>query len=251
MYHQILRQHPGDLAHVGAFHLRPGGVVAGGDGRGLGLLALLAVDGAGLFHAEQDPVAALAGPLRVGDRVVGRGRLGQAGDHRPLGQRQVLDRFAVIDLGGGFRAVGPVAQVNLVQIQLEDLLLLEDPFDLDRQHDLVELAQEALLPVEEEVARHLHGDGRAAGADLLIAKQLQGGAQQALGVDPGVFEEALVLGGQHRLDERLGQFFIGDRFAAFLTVLGDQLVIAGVDTQRNLVFHLADGAGGGQLGREV
>ena len=154
------------LRHVGGVQFRSRNVQAYLDRLGQRVQVALLVDLAEAIHAPEDPVAALLAALRVGHRVVARGRLGQAGDHRQLGQAQLLDGFSVIDLRGGLDAVGAVAQIDLVHVQLEDLVLAQVAFDLQGQQDFRDLAREALFAGQEVVLRHLHGDGAAAGLDL-------------------------------------------------------------------------------------
>ena len=100
--------------------------------------------------------------MRIDDRVVARRRLRQAGQHRDLGQIQVAQIFSEIDLGGRREAVGALAEIDLVDVELEDLVLGQAVLDLEGEQRFVELARERLLRGQEEVARHLHGDGGGA-----------------------------------------------------------------------------------------
>ena len=69
--HQFHGLQAGHFAQIGGVHFRRGGMEAGADRGGLGQLALLGGEGAGLFHAMQNPVASHLGTLGVGDRVIG------------------------------------------------------------------------------------------------------------------------------------------------------------------------------------
>lgn len=155
--------HLGDVGRIqfGGLHV-VGGVDRLLDG---GLVALL-VDEAELEHALEDPVAPLRTAGRVDQRVVARGRFRQAGDHRHLGQAQVFDRLAVIDLCGSLDAIGTVAQVDLVDVELEDLVLGQLSLDLQGQEDFIDLSREASFIGKEVVLRYLHGDGAAASLDV-------------------------------------------------------------------------------------
>ena len=64
-------------------------------------------------------------------------------------------------------------------------------------------------------------------------------------------EEALVFRGQYRLDQWLRQFVVSHWLAAFFPVFCDQLHIATIDAQGDLVFHLANLACRGQLGSQI
>ena len=194
------------LGHVLGMHHRVGGCAqlqhlgAGGDG-------LLLGDEAVALHAVDDVLLPARGALGVADRVVGAGRLRQAGQHGGLGHGQVGQRLAEVDVGRRRKAVGPLPQEDLVHVDLQDLRLAQLPLDLECQQDLVDLAGEGLLGAQVEVARHLHGDGRRALA-LGLVELRQRGARHAQVVDPAVAVEAGVLDGQHRLLHHLGD--LGD-----------------------------------------
>ena len=224
---------------------------AGTDRLGLGNFAFFASQRPGFFHTEQNPVTSYSGPLRVGDRVVSGRSLWQAGNHGLLGDIEFADGFAVVHLGGGFCPIGPVAKIDLVQVKLENLFLAEYPLNLNGQHDFVEFAQEALVTAEEEVTRHLHGDGGAAGADFPVACQFHRGPHQAFQVDPVVPEKAFILCGQHRLDQGFRQFVKGYRLSALFSVFSNKFYIIAVNAQWNLVFHFADLAGWGELWSQI
>ena len=239
------------LGHVGRLQIHFLAMDLGMHRIGQGRLVFLVTDEAEAVHAPEDIVPAHPRPLRIDHRVVARGRLGQAGDHGHLGQGQLGRGLAVVDLGGGGETVGPLAQVDLVQVQLEDLLLAQLVLDLQGQQDFVELAQIGLLAAEEEVAGHLHGDGGAALPLLAGADQVEGGAQQPLVVHAGMLEEAVVLGGQDGLDEPGREFRVFQGGALHLAEFGNQRPVAGIDPQRHLQLHLAQGFDVGQLRGEI
>ncbi|MNP11062.1 hypothetical protein D3C76_1032350 [compost metagenome] len=182
----------GHLGDVGRVHFRRRHVIAGVQGLVDGGGVVGFADLAQLVHAPQDPVATLLAAGRVGQRVESRRGLGQAGDHRHLRQADVANRLAVIHLRRRFDAVGTVAQIDLVDVELEDFVLGQLSFDLQGQEDLGGFAREAAFAGQEEVLRHLHGDGAAAGLDMAAFHQLSGGAHQAAGIDTVVVGEVVV-----------------------------------------------------------
>ncbi len=197
------------------------------------LVVLLRRDVAQVAHPLQDVFLPYLGALAVDHRVVGRRCLRQAGQHRRLGHRDVLDRLAEVDARGAGEAVGALAQVDLVHVQLEDLILAQVRLDLVRQHHLVDLAGVGLLAGQEEVARHLHRDGRRA-LRQAAAQIRQTRAQHADEIDAAMLVEAVVLDRQHGFLHHVGDF--GDRHevAPLLAEFADQHVVGGVDAQRNL-----------------
>src|SRR5258708_22720773 len=63
-----------------------------------------------------------------------------AGEHRGLGQVEVLRLLVEVDLRRGPGAPRGIAEENAVQIHLEDLWLRETAFDLEREQGLANLA---------------------------------------------------------------------------------------------------------------
>ena len=91
----------------------------------LGSVRLLLRDESVFFHPVDDVQLAAAGALWVLDRIVGGGRLGQACQHRGLGDAEVLQRLAKIGLAGGRKSVGAVAEEYLVHVDFQDLVLAQ------------------------------------------------------------------------------------------------------------------------------
>ena len=107
-------------------------------------------------------------------------------------------RLAEVDLRRRGEAVGALAEEDLVDVELEDLVLGQVGLDLPGEQDLAELAGDRLLAGQEEVAGDLHGD--RAGALLGAGREVgERGARDAQIVDAAVLIEALVLGGQNGL----------------------------------------------------
>ena len=106
-----------------------------------GLQSLLRRDVPLLEQASQyETLAALRG-LRVLKRgVAGRGR-NETGDQCGFPDAQFVDRLCVVGLRGCLDAVGPRAEVDLVEVEVEDLVLVEvvlDPLGQDHVFDLAE-----------------------------------------------------------------------------------------------------------------
>ena len=91
--------------------------------------------------------------------VGARGSPASSAASRTLSSR---DRLAEVGPRGGLHAVGAVAEVDLVQVHLEDAVLRVAALQLQRQHRLLQLALEALVRREEEHLGQLLGDGAAA-----------------------------------------------------------------------------------------
>ena len=135
-------------------------------------------------------------------RRVEAGIGGHAGEQRALGQRQLLQRLAEVRLRGGIHAVGALAEVDLIEVHLEDLILGVVALDLDREHDLLELARQRALVREEQVARQLLGDRAAALRAAHGAARPDRRAPDAPEVDAPVLVEAAILGRERGVDQR-------------------------------------------------
>jgi len=97
-------------------------------------------------HSSENPVAPDHRTVRIGQGVECRGRFWQAGEHGHLGQGQFRDRLVVINLCSGGNSVGPIAQIDLVQIELENAVFIQFTFDLKSQKYLVELPDKGSVP---------------------------------------------------------------------------------------------------------
>ena len=105
---------------------------------------------------------------------------------------------------GGLHAVRAVAQVDRVEVQLEDLLLGERALQEGGDAELDELALQRAVGIRKaagqvRVARHLHGDGAEALAHAQRRHVAHGGAHHAAPVHALVLVEAAVLHRQERL----------------------------------------------------
>ena len=87
---------------------------------------------------------------------------------------------------GAVDAVGAAAEIDAVQVELEDLVLGEAPFEREGEDPFADLAAEAAVVGEEDVAGELLGDGRAAlpPASLPVAR-IQSARTMPIGSTPG------------------------------------------------------------------
>ena len=117
-----------------------------------------------------------------------------------LTERKPADVLSKVGSGRRLDAVGPVTEVDRVQVHRQDVELVEAGLQAPRQDSLSGLAYEAPLVPNQALADLLRERGRPlddpAGAPVRERR-----AGDAAPVDPTVLKEALVLGGQERLDE--------------------------------------------------
>ena len=194
-------------------------------------MGFLRGDKAVLQHALNDVLLADARAARVFDRVVGRGRFGQARQHRRLGNGDVFERFAKVGFAGRGKTVGPVAQEDLVHIDFQNLVFGQVVLELEGQQYLVNLAGKGFLRRQIHIARHLHGDGRGALA-LGAAHVGRCGPHHAQVVDAAVLEKAGVFDGQDGVFHHRWNFFNRCERAVLFAKFTDQLAFSRKNAQR-------------------
>ena len=180
----------------------------------------------------QDVVAADVGLALVADDVVAVGRLGQGREIGDLRQAELVERTVEIVERRLGDAVVARAEIDLVEIELEDALLGVGLLDAKGQDGLADLAGERGLVVQEEVLGDLLGDARGAFRPLAgIGDVGEHGAQDADEIDAGMGEEALVLGRHEGLGHALGHG--GDRHEHPLLagILGQQASVGRVEAR--------------------
>ncbi len=164
------------------------------------------VERAEVDHAVQHVAVALQGGgrglLPLGGVEVAR-RVQHGREQRALRHVEVLDVDAVVRLRGGLDAVGAAAEVDGVEVALQDLLFGQLLLDLQRQDCFLRLARVALLA------------GQVGDLDVLLGdrgRALRGPAGQvvprrphdALHVHAGVVVEGAVLGRDDGVLQTLG-----------------------------------------------
>ena len=181
---------------------------------------------AGVDKIVQHVVRARARGGKIDVRGVFGRRLEQAGQHRRLGQRHVLHRFAEIELRGRLNAEGAAAHVNPVEIEFENLPLGQMMLEPNRQKGLVDLARHRPLVGEKQIFCELLGDRRAA---LHHARGARVDGQRPRGadhVDAEMLVKAPILGGEHGLDQIVGILFERHRVVVLDSALSDLDAVA-------------------------
>src|SRR5207249_246863 len=129
-----------------------------------------------------------------------------------------------------------VAEVHLVGVHLEDLLLVEAGFELERDEDLDHLPLEALLRREKEILRQLLRERRAAAGFVVREEVCDSAFGDTEVVDAAVVEEVTVFNGGDGLHQARRDLLIGNQAA-----LGAILVFG--ERSDELRFELVGGEG--------
>ena len=97
-------------------------------------------------------------------------------------------------MGGRTNAVGPVPQVDLVEIELKDLLFAQFLLYTKCKKDLSKLAGKGSFRGEKEIARHLHGNGAATLPAFAASNQFDGSPQDTLVIHSRMPKETGIFG---------------------------------------------------------
>ena len=238
LLHQLLMNEIDEIGGLAGVHI-PGREP---DGLGLGAVRFVPGDGVCVYHRIEHQVAPLHGAVVVLERREIIRPLDHARDQGALRQVELANVLAEVGLRRLAETVdaeaAALAEVDLVGVHLENLLLVEARLQLKGDHDLDDLARVSLLRRQEESARQLHGQRRSALRLFAPGDVCERRGGEPVVVDAAVLEEAAVLDGEHRLHQMRGDFVVGDQAA-----LGARLVFrqAG-DQQRLELIGLEGGA---------
>ena len=152
-----------------------------------------------LGHAPQHFVARHLRPRRVPVRAQPARGLWQHGQQRRFGMREVLRRLAQVGPTGRRNTLQRAAKRRAIEVQVEDLVLGQMPFQLGRAPQLAHLAGQCAL-VRIEQARNLHRQGAAARQHAPAREVLPRRTPQRQRVNAGVTEKPAVLIGQQRVE---------------------------------------------------
>jgi hypothetical protein len=202
----------------------------------LGPLGAVGGQVAHALHAVEDVLVATEQALLVrgaAGRVERGRRVQDRGEDGALLDGEVLGVLVEVGLRRRLDAVGAAAEVDGVQVALQDLVLGLLPLDLQRHERLLHLAGEGALLGEVEDLDVLLGDGRGTlrGVAAGVAER---GAQDAARVDALVGLEGAVLRGDHRVLHVLR--YVGQRHARAVLVreAADLVLAVGVVDERRL-----------------
>jgi hypothetical protein len=215
--------------------------------------ALRRGDEAGFDHLVEHGGRAARGAVGGRHRRIAGRALHQPGQQRRLAQGKLRCGLAEVALGRGLDAVGPGAEIDPVQIELEDLLLGEARLQPDRQDQLLGLPAIVLRRRQEEVAGELLGDGRAAAqraAALAVAHVVDLAAGDAPRIESEVPVVPAVLDGDEGLWDIGRQGVEIDRRRVLAAAHRHQRAGTVEVRHRGLALDLIEARGVRQVGRK-
>ena len=164
----------------------------------VGVIGLIRRNRARIPHRAQHGFGALDCGLGVGGGGIMRGRLDQPRDNRRLGQAHLRGAMVEEFARRGINAIGAAAEIDLVQIEFEDLILGKPPFQRHGDDRLTRLAGKSAIVVQEHRARQLLGDGRGTLPAMAAARVHHDRTRDANRVDAYVRAKPAILCGDDR-----------------------------------------------------
>ena len=171
------------------------------------------------------------------DRRVAAGPVQLDHQHGSLGERYVTGRVLEVELRRRFGAVGAFAEIDQIEVALQNLVLGEPALQLNRPPQLDQLAPYGDLgTVGVDRAGKLLGNGGAAGPEA-SGDHVPGGADRIGYAEPAMFEEVAILTREEGLDQVRRQLIIADD-VSFLVAekLGDETAVPVEDLRRQCRF---------------
>ena len=152
-----------------------------------------------IAHQAEHGAGAADGGIDIGRRRIARRRLDQSGNNGGLADGQVGGGVTEETATGAVHTVGAAAEIDLVEIKLENLLLGELRFERHGQHHFARLAIDGPIGVQEKIAGKLlrYRGGRT--QPLVASRPDIDRAHQADRINPGMLIESPVLDRDHRL----------------------------------------------------
>ena len=200
-------------------------------------------------HHMQDLVAAFRRLVEEVERVIAVGGVDDACQHRGFREVQLGDALAEIVFRCLFDAadVAVAAEVQLVQVKLEDVALAGLVLQFHRQRDLLDLTGDFLRSVDAGfivdkvgVLDELHGERGSALGETHRADVVEQRRGETRYVKTVVGEEAGVFDRDERVDQGSRQFVVADVLADRHAEFGDHVAVDIVDDARFLVLEIID-----------
>ncbi len=209
--------------------------------RGAGLLFGLRGDETLRAHARKHDMAALKSAIVVGPRPQPRRHANQTGDECRLGQRQFGGALAEDVARHGLDAIDRSAEVDAVEVQLQNLRLGQTLFDHHRENSLFAFSQKIARSRQKKRAGELLRERAAAFLEAPGTHIARDGAPDGDRVDAQMAVEAVIFDGDNRVAE-IGGNAVQRNIAAMLLERKPRSAVRPVehrltDAARQLVYR--------------
>src|SRR5262249_29790117 len=149
-------------------------------------------------HPRWGPVL---GAGRVAARRKPRRRFDETGKQRGFREIKLLGGLGKIALSGGLDSIGAGAEIDPVEIELQNLAHAELALEPQRKHQLLQLAPERAFLGQEQVLGELLRDRRAALGDMAAQQVGNARAQKPDGINTKMLIETVILDRDERVEQ--------------------------------------------------
>src|SRR5215831_17631784 len=172
------------------------------------------------------------------------------GNRSALGKSKLADLLAEVILGSSLHAIIAAAEINLVRVHREDLVLRIVPLDLQGEDHLLNLAVHTSVgAIEEESSGELHGEGTGTFGHAAMENVTVSGLDHTGQVDAEVIFEVLVFGADDGVFQCLRKLVVGEQDAALQGKRADRLTVVGIKLRDDVWTIVFEGANLGQIAR--
>ena len=185
-------------------------------------------------HPLEDPVAAGHRRLGLPEGMIVVRAFREGCEIGGLSQAQLVHGLVEVAQRGRGDAVVAHAEIDLVEIELEDAVLAEGLLDPEGEQDLLDLAAVGLLARQQQVLGDLLGDRRGALRAARVAGEVgEQGASDALWIDAAVLVEVPVFRRQEGGDDPLRHSRQRKVQPVLARVFGDDPAVGGMQARRH------------------
>src|SRR5208337_1230131 len=153
------------------------------------------------------------------------GSFGQTGEKGSFRKVQLARVFVKIGPGSRLYPVRSCAEINLVQVKIENLVFAEAAVDPVGEKGLFELAHESAFGGKKQGFHYLLCNGASPLDDFTSLYVLQHGAKNSDQVHPAVFVEPRILSRDKGLDEMRGKLIERNQVPSLDKKFADQFTI--------------------------
>ena len=209
------------------------------------LMHLVRADCPILLHAREHILEASLRTVRMAIGTEVARPLGHSGKQRAVSQGELIGGFSEIAACRHFDAPGTAAEVDRIQVQLEDFALAQHTFEARGNDHLADFALIAHVVADQEVFRHLLSNRRTALRAPRLGEVTDEGADQPVLIDSLVAVEPLVLDRNEGLLHMLGDLAQRNREPALARLVVVRVAVAlivedDVEAAQLLILELGD-----------
>ena len=162
----------------------------------------------GTIHAAQDQFCTTGQVGRTGILVIKPRARQHDGEPRCLAWPQAGGAAAIVVLRRGLGTEDPITPLDHVEVNLENTALVHQEFKHVGDDEFLSFTEVTTLAGKEQILGQLLGDGGPAGDDFALLGIFFVGFLQRIPIDPFMFGEVGILGGNDRAFQMIGNTIV-------------------------------------------